>query len=273
MAKQNSLVNITGKLDNHSYYHTRNGGFQVRRINPNMSERVKTEETFQNTRFNAREFGASGSIAGACITLMENKYRYILTPIMVGELTKAILRYTQTDTTHDWGKRELPAPYFSTVQGIFNKLLKNPFPGLLKTYIENSIYWSVQGSTIVMPSALNTTTAFEQEWMQRGADGCYLTKYVYQVNPATWNSVLGQYDKAVATMEDYSGGGTFVDFTGTSTHLLISAGNISTSLVPTNSQTRISGVLIIFQPYKKVGSDRQVLSRLCSAYWYGLHEQ
>ena len=273
MAKQDSLIKIIGKMDDRSFYHTRNGGYQVRKINPNMSERVKTEETFLNTRHNAAEFGAAGSTAAASMRLMENKYQYILTPKMVGLLTKHIYRLSQTDTAHTWGQRSLPAPYFSSVQAKFNNLLKNPMPGLISHFMEQGIYYSLLGQTIVVPNTLTTTITFEQYWMSKGADGCYLSKYCYQVNPASWDTDLQQFALAECQIEDISAGSSFVDFTGESGHTLIVAGTITPSVVPYNAHSRMSGLLIVFQPYKKVGGDRQILSALCSAYWCSLQSQ
>ena len=63
MALQTGNIKIKGKLNGQSYFYSRDGGYQLRELNPTISTRVKTEDGYLNTRLFAREFGSCGNFA------------------------------------------------------------------------------------------------------------------------------------------------------------------------------------------------------------------
>lgn len=108
MPKQNSTIQLRGKFQGRSYYFAKGhqSGF-MRAINPNMSERVKTEPNYALTRAYAAEFGhANGWASRALQSLRDvevykepNKLRRALLGLIRGEMKK--------DTSHPLGSRVL----------------------------------------------------------------------------------------------------------------------------------------------------------------------
>ena len=124
MPKQASLFKIRGKSDGNSFFYSPLGGYQFRKINPNMSERVKTEDQFINTRRNAAEFGAAGSMAGAICRAFYQSFRFVATPKMNGILTKLIDRLIRANTSGQWGQRNVMTSLMPQIQQAFNGCMK-----------------------------------------------------------------------------------------------------------------------------------------------------
>lgn len=107
MAKQSGIHQLRGKVGEHSYY--RQTGVQgglVRAINPAMSNRVKTDPAFANTRLNNAEFGQGGRIASVLARFINPKYRPMVLPFSQAKMAKVILDYIKTDDS-EWGQRNL----------------------------------------------------------------------------------------------------------------------------------------------------------------------
>lgn len=127
MPQQTSLFKIRGKVDNQSFYYSKNGGHLIRRINPAMSERVKTEDTFENTRKNAAEFANIAKIMGRLVASFTERNRYVLTPIQSAQLIKKWLK-TLPENEMPWGQRSVPPQYLKDIYPSFNRYSKNPLP-------------------------------------------------------------------------------------------------------------------------------------------------
>lgn len=105
MAKQSGLHQIKGKVGEHSYYRqTGVSGGLIRSINQGLSDRVKNDEAYANTRLNNQEFGAACNVAsllGKCVT---PKFRPMILPFSQSKMAKEILKVARANTD-GWGQR------------------------------------------------------------------------------------------------------------------------------------------------------------------------
>lgn len=98
MAKQLGIHQVQGKIDNLVYYQQKrvNTGL-IRRQNQAMSERLKTDPTFANTRAAGREFGYCSNAASVIIRSIPMRAQRILDPFILPQFTKylySLLRNT-----------------------------------------------------------------------------------------------------------------------------------------------------------------------------------
>ena len=143
MAKQIGAMPISGKIDNLVYYNTKNGGAVVRRAYPNLGKRVKTDKVYANTRRNNAEFGMCGYVASQLLSPILQRWKYILKPDAVGELTKTCFECLQTNTAQSWGERSLTETQLFSTEYILDKLnslSKNEMSQEIKDCLINQRY-------------------------------------------------------------------------------------------------------------------------------------
>lgn len=107
MAKQKGLFPLEGKLGDHSFYETAGvPGTCVRRINAGLSQRVKNNAEYENTRLNNDEFRRANSIVKALYDSVQPAWRTMFRRFAIAEMTKAILEDIRKDDA-PWGKRTI----------------------------------------------------------------------------------------------------------------------------------------------------------------------
>lgn len=179
MPKQNSTIQLRGKFQGRSYYFAKGhqSGF-MRAINPNMSERVKTEPNYALTRAYAAEFGhANGWASRALQSLRDvevykepNKLRRALLGLIRGEMKK--------DTSNPIGARilkgsSLPVQSDFWQNGIVELLNKASKVDVPSSFMDNDLI-------AVKVNATDRTSLFtalfvchneeQVEWIAAGAD-------------------------------------------------------------------------------------------------------
>lgn len=129
MAKQSGIHQLRGKVGEHSYY--RQTGIVpglVRAINPAMSNRVKTDEAYANTRLNNREFGQAGRLAAMLADYITPKFRPMVLPFSQSKMAKVLLEFIKLDTIAPWGQRNLTPSNSGDAQvAALNEVVKNRF--------------------------------------------------------------------------------------------------------------------------------------------------
>ena len=267
MPKQSSIFKVRGKMDGNSFYYSSLGGYQFRKINPNMSERVKTEDEFINTRRNAAEFGAAGSMASAICRAFYSSFRFVGTPKMCGILTKLIDRLIRANTSGQWGQRNVMPTLMPNIQEGFNNCMKNQFPNLLKTFVDQFVYWDASTDEIVNSDTLFTTAEFEQELIQKGATGFAFMVFNMGATNAIFVPALNKYIPCVANLQQIGAGSTYIQINGSGGAQVLEPFQGSLEWVPQNVQAHVGGLLYVFIPIRRVGTQDVVLQNLCSAYW------
>lgn len=94
MAKQRGIHQISGKINNLCYYEQKyvRGGL-IRRINEAMSERLKTDPVFANTRRANKIFGGCSIYASALLEFFGSRNTFLFKPYRHALLTKLVFKY------------------------------------------------------------------------------------------------------------------------------------------------------------------------------------
>lgn len=267
MAKQSGIHGIRGKINGVSYYSSKNGGQLIRKINEGMSSRVKTAKEYANTRLNNAEFGAAGSLAGAIVRPISQRWRFILDSIATGKLVKAIKAAMMQDTASPWGERVVPLTEMAHLQDVFNGFSKNEMPQEVVNCLQNHLTFTAATNTIATDESADISSDYAQQLLDKGAT--HFTSKVFAFNVR--KPYIGADGKTYVPAEPL-----FVDISGTfgDEHIAISQGNniIQSNDEPNapavlNEETHLGGVLVVVLPERKVGNEYYTLQELCSAYW------
>lgn len=264
MAKQKGLHKLAGKVDEQSYYYSKNGGYQSRKINPGIGERVKTAPEYQNTRLNNAEFGAAGACAGAMIREVSKRWRYILDSIATGKMVKELKALMEQDTTSPWGQRVIQLADMSAVQEKYNQFSKNEMFEEVVDFVQNLLTYNSTTKTLASSDPLSVDQSLLDRLQSIGATGLRITLNVLTVSAPNFIAAAHKYAPSVATIYNVStneypnlqlGEDIITDFSTT------------VPSVPQNSALAFGGVLVIVEPLRKVGSTNATLQEHCSAYW------
>lgn len=277
MAKQGGIHKIRGKIGEASYYQSQVGGYLIRGINQGMSERVKNDPAFANTRLNAAEFGGAGKLAGAMVSAVTQRWRYMLDPTATGKLSSAIKSAMEQDTTNPWGQREVLLAQMPALQEAYNALSKNEMlpeltQFLSETYVNNE---SAAIKTIAIPTDYELSVDSANRLSALGAEGLIVQMYVLRVSKPKFNPATGKYvspdrfyinrvfsnDIEVAAEENILTEGD---------NITIPRGRSGSWFLPQNTSDIIGGLLVVVTPYVVVSNVKHILQQHCSCEWHSL---
>lgn len=267
MAKQSGIHGIRGKINGVSYYSSKNGGQLIRKINEGMSSRVKTAKEYANTRLNNAEFGAAGSLAGAIVRPISQRWRFILDSIATGKLVKAIKAAMMQDTASPWGERVVPLTEMAHLQDVFNGFSKNEMPQEVVTVLQNNVTYSAADHQITFAEPGMMSSDLAQQLTDKGAT--HFTTKVFAFNVR--KPYIGADGKSYVPAE-----ALFVDMSSLigldNTPIAVDSNffdNVSFNNAPAvlNEESHLGGVLVVLLPERKVGNEYFTLQELCSAYW------
>lgn len=268
MAKQSGIHGIRGKINGVSYYSSKNGGQLIRKINEGMSSRVKTAKEYANTRLNNAEFGAAGSLAGAIVRPISQRWRFILDSIATGKLVKAIKAAMMQDTASPWGERVVPLTEMAHLQDVFNGFSKNEIPQEIVTNLENNLTFDTETNTINLSSSATVSADTIQQLTDKGATHFTTKVFAFNVRKPYIGADGKTYVPADSLFVDIS------DIFGKANGQLAVTENIIVNAVEEdspailNEESHLGGLLVVFLPERKVGNVYFTLQELCSAYWY-----
>lgn len=275
MAKQAGLHKLNGKHDGMSYYRSQNGGYLVRSINTGMSQRVKEDEAFINTRRNAAEFGGAAKMAGAMVKLVSQRWRYILNSIATGDLAAKILLGMQQNTTAIWGRRNLPTTQFAAVRAAYNAESKNQFPDDIKAKLTPVVNLTTRTVSFSHGEEITVTSADIEYYNSLGADGIEVETYLMSVAVPTYDSALGKFviDSSKNTLNPIEIGSYSVPLQLDDTILLSEAVYPLIPIsYPLDAEGVMGGLLCVIKPVKVINGQNYVLQEHCAAHWVAITE-
>lgn len=175
MAKQSGLHGIRGKVGEYTYYEqTGVAGGLVRRINQGLSERVKNDAAYANTRLNNQEFTQAAGIAALYGRMVHPKFRPMVLPFSQSRMVKSIIELIKADTSGAaWGRRNVTSDTISLVSDALNATAKNNFNDLVPEISFNFGDLSTTGVRSVDVKIEVTEDAFNT-LIGKGADGMYI---------------------------------------------------------------------------------------------------
>lgn len=252
MAKQSGLHQIRGKVGEHSYY-SQSGVSSglIRKINQGMSQRVKTDEAFANTRLNNAEFGQACRVASCLIQHITPKYRTMLLTFAQAKAAKKIIERIKDDATHNWGERTYYDATGEITSQILNSLAKSNFSELPFSFNKPSQLGD--DGEIVIDESMG------QYLRSLGCNGADIR--VWNCRPIIGDYFDGQYGpcssrRLNAAQLDYSVGDDRVLESLSSTFPIQTPAG-------TNSHN-VSFVLVVVLPYKTVGETKHIMQEYCT---------
>lgn len=110
MPIQAGTYKVRGKMENRSYYKPKySANHLVRSINQQMSERVKTEPGFANTRANAAEFGVATGMSIELYRILSECRVNITNQTLRSKLGSNLFGFVRNDNANPSGQRTLQA--------------------------------------------------------------------------------------------------------------------------------------------------------------------
>lgn len=267
MAKQSGIHGIRGKINGVSYYSSKNGGQLIRKINEGMSSRVKTAKEYANTRLNNAEFGAAGSLAGAIVRPISQRWRFILDSIATGKLVKAIKAAMMQDTASPWGERVVPLTEMAHLQDVFNGFSKNEMPQEIVDGLQNYLTFAAATNTLAISQNISMSSDTVQQLFDKGVTHFTAKVFAFNVRKPYIGADGKTYVPAESLFVDISSTfgtvhGSIEDAAG-----IIESSSQANSPAVLNEEAHLGGVLVVFMPERKVGNEYYTLQELCSAYW------
>lgn len=276
MPKQVGIRKFAGKIGEEVGYYSQNGGWVTRTQNPAMSERVKTDPAFANTRYNAAEFGAAGNLAGVLVSSVSFRWRYMLNPIATGLLCKDILGFMKLNATSPWGQRELESAHYEEVQSAYNTYSKNEMlPEVVSSLEGASVDTTEHLINMLDENDVELSADSAARLLGQGVEGIITQVYYMAAIVPEYDASLGKFTKstrlALRLMSN-------TDSEVAENALLISDGMLVPSsrgvyYNPTNQEGEMRGLLVLTLPYKVIGNTKYILQELCSAYWKSIPVQ
>lgn len=267
MAKQSGIHGIRGKINGVSYYSSKNGGQLIRKINEGMSSRVKTAKEYANTRLNNAEFGAAGSLAGAMVRPISQRWRFILDSIATGKLVKAIKAAMMQDTASPWGERVVPLTEMAHLQDVFNGFSKNEMPQEIVNILQNATTFDDTTNTLAINDDAVLSPDMVQQLIDKGATHITSKVFAFNVRKPYIGADGKTYVPADSLVVDLSSDLGLQHVAIEAGENIIPGGEISNAPVVLNEETHLGGVLVVLLPERKVGNEYYTLQELCSAYW------
>lgn len=206
MAKQSGIHQLKGKVGEMSYYQTTGiSGGLVRRINQGLSERVKTDEAFANTRLNNAEFGQAGAIAAVLARFIVPKFRPMVLPFSQAKIAKYLLEAIK-QSTGNWGERNVMDTYGEIFSEALNLTAKNP----AEVFISDLSDGDEAGQVVV-----SLAPTFEQKINDIGATGADIKLVSAAPWIGTYSAANKRYGQSYARGLDYLSEveGTYDDIT------------------------------------------------------------
>ena len=267
MAKQSGIHGIRGKINGVSYYSSKNGGQLIRKINEGMSSRVKTAKEYANTRLNNAEFGAAGSLAGAIVRPISQRWRFILDSIATGKLVKAIKAAMMQDTASPWGERVVPLTEMAHLQDVFNGFSKNEMPQEIVNVLQTGFTFASGTKTLDNDADAEMTNDTAQTLLDKGATHFTTKVFAFNVRKPYIGADGKTYVPSSSLLVDISSsfGSTSVPIAEET--IMVKAGTFSNSPAVLNEEAHLGGILVVLLPQREVGNEFYTLQELCSAYW------
>lgn len=256
MAKSSELLGLRGKVAGKSFYAMKGvEGTLVRSINEGMSNRVKNDAAYANTRLNAAEFGSAGSMSGAVIRTVSKRWRTILQPFTTAMLTKAVRNLIIQDTTNPWGERLLSvANWQYLVREAVSRLVKNSYA----ENFANGIAASASGTSQPVSVDIVTTAQDSEALVSLGADGVRYEFYCQRITAPQF--INGKYTAPVASVDFIGAVDTTIGTPETQ--------NVTGTPVAEGEDTdTMESVIVVALPTRTVNNETYVLQELCSCEW------
>lgn len=251
MAKQSGLHQIKGKVGEHSYYRqTGVASGLIRSINQGLSDRVKNDDAYVNTRLNNAEFGQACKIAARMIQYITPKFRPMILPFSQSKMAKLLLEQIKV-SNGSWGQRNFTDPLGRVASSLLSSLAKNNFDdyGLKLDNGEETSPLELVCDQVTAAAKLSAI----------GADGYKVRAVFTDTWVGDFNATSGKYSDSFARGNNYD------------TDALVPGASFSLddAVYPSDPPTGwpahgIRMIVIVVMPYRTVNSVKHILQEHCT---------
>lgn len=256
MAKGQSTFRQLGKIDGRKYYQMKGvDGIVSQSINQGMSNKVKNDAAYANTRLNNVEFGGAGSTAGAITRALSQKWRYLLVPFATGKLAKDVRSIMMLDATGKWGQRGLVGTTWQA--GLAEKVsqyAKNP----VEDYSDLAFTAQFSGTNGINVFTSIVSGVRNEKLEALGCTGVRVIPMVGVINAAAFDTDSGRY--AAASTEFTIGPSVDVAFGDNDT---CSASNAAIKVTAQAANKLYAGIFVLL-PYKEINGEKYIMQEHCS---------
>ena len=254
MAKQFGIHQLRGKVGDMAYY--RQSGVAaglVRSINQSLSDRVKNDVAYANTRLNNQEFKTATRFAGSMLAGVVPSYRPMFENFKNAHVSQKILEIIKT-ATGQWGQRMIGQTNLITAASAISSLAKIDFTkyGVFSASNESDDL----GCRVTLSESCADVLA------SIGADGLFvkfLNVYVYEGRP-TADPAATPVNVTVIADTATSEPATIAE--GSQVNETLTDPGADLSLV--NGRVLLKFAYCIIMPYRTVSSTKHVLQEACT---------
>ena len=256
MAKGQSTFRQLGKIDGRKYYQVKGvDGIVSQSINQGMSNRVKNDAAYANTRLNNAEFGGAGSTAGAITRALTQKWRYLLVPFATGMIAKDVRAIMMQDSTGKWGQRGLTG---TTWQAALAEKISSYSKNSVDDYAGFEPYVGFNESVGLAVTLKNGGVLKNEKLEALGFTGIEVILLGGVVNASVYNSSTDKYSPASTNFETITT--VSVDF-GADQAIV---GNASSIKATSQSANELYCGIMVILPYKTVNGQKYIMQEHCS---------
>lgn len=256
MAKGQSTFRQLGKIDGRKYYQVKGvDGIVSQSINQGMSNRVKNDAAYANTRLNNAEFGGAGSTAGAITRALTQKWRYLLVPFATGKIAKDVRAIMMQDSTGKWGQRGLTG---TTWQAALAEKISAYSKNSFADYTGLEPYVGFNESAGLAVTLKNDGVLKNEKLEALGCTGIEAILLGGVVNASVFDASLEKYVPASTDFETM----TTVTVAFGETDSI--DGNLSSVKVSSQSANKLYCGIMIILPYKEVNGQKYIMQEHCS---------
>lgn len=268
MPLQKSVYKVKGKMDGMSYFFSKNGGHQLRMINPNMSDLVKNDPRFALTREYGSAFGMGANFAGALLKTVSSRWRYLMRGNTHAILTKKYNEYFKfVYGLLGIGSYHI-SNFYETMRHDYNRLNKINIPAWMVDFFTTQTSENIALHQLVISSALQLQQTEVDELKQKGATSVRISLYTLRVSLKTEMGAernIVYYEGSISTRPIIQQQ-TSLEGNAPLTILQASTPSLSGEIEPTLEDC--GGIFVLFEPLKFVGTTYVTLQRLCNGFWY-----
>lgn len=256
MAKGQSTFRQLGKIDGRKYYQVKGvDGIVSQSINQGMSNRVKNDAAYANTRLNNAEFGGAGSTAGAITRALSQKWRYLLVPFATGKLAKDVRSIMMLDATGKWGQRGLTG---TTWQAALAEKVSAYSKNSVADYSGVEIACTFNSSTGLSLNFVVDSALHNEKLEALGCTGVKIIFLAGVLNASTFDAASGKYAPALNDMVVLSD--TSLNF-GDDDEVNVLRSDIKVTAQVAN---KLYGGIVVMLPYKEVNGTDHIMQEHCS---------
>lgn len=255
-------------MDGMSYFFSKNGGYQFRSINPNMSELVKNDPRFALTRDYGFAFGMGANFAGALLKTVSIRWRYLTRGNTHAILTTKYNQYFKDVQGLVDGTTGHISNFFPAMRKDYNDLNKTTIPGWMVDFFNTQTVEDRATTQLSIKEPLQLQQADVDDLKMKGVGSVRVTLYVLRVQLKSEtgpNRRVYYYEGSISSRPILH---QTTSLEGSTPLTILPDVDVHLDGEITGSVEDCCGIFVLYEPLKRISSTYYTLQRLVQGYWY-----